>query len=102
MKELFEKKISRRSIMKGAVVVGGGAFLGDQLGWVCNKALAAVTDQNTYPLGTAESVIYSVCLQCHTACPLKCKIQDGLLAKIDGNPYTPQNLLPHLPHKTSP
>ena len=102
MKELFNKKISRRSIMKGAVVVGGGAFLGDHLGWVCNKALAAVTDQNTYPLGTAESVIYSVCLQCHTSCPLKCKIQDGLVAKIDGNPYTPQNLLPHLPHKTSP
>ncbi|SEA77414.1 Anaerobic selenocysteine-containing dehydrogenase [Desulfuromusa kysingii] len=99
--KMLDKKVSRRSIMKGAVVVGGGAFLGDKLGW-CNKVLAAVADKNTYPLGSAESIIYSVCLQCHTACPLKCKVQDGLLVKIDGNPYTPQNMLPHLPHKTSP
>ncbi|MFV0437107.1 MAG: molybdopterin-dependent oxidoreductase [Desulfopila sp.] len=101
MKKMFDKKISRRSIMKGAVIAGGGAFLGDRLGW-CNTVLAAIADTNTYPLGNAESIIYSVCLQCHTACPLKCKIQDGLLVKIDGNPYTPQNMLPHLPHKTSP
>lgn len=99
--KMLDKKVSRRSIMKAAVVVGGSAFLGDKIGW-CNKALAAVSDQSTYPLGSAESIIYSVCLQCHTSCPLKCKIQDGLLVKIDGNPYTPQNLLPHLPHNTSP
>ncbi|MFK5926147.1 MAG: molybdopterin-dependent oxidoreductase [Desulfuromusa sp.] len=100
--KMLDRKVSRRSIMKGAVVVGGGAFLGDKFGW-CDKVLAAVADQqNIYPLGKAEAVIYSVCLQCHTSCPLKCKIQDGLLAKIDGNPYTPQNLLPHLPLKTSP
>jgi len=102
MKKLLNKNVSRRSLMKSAVIIGGGAFLGDQLGWVCNKAVAAVENQNTYPLKSAESIIYSVCLQCHTACPIKCKIQDGLLAKIDGNPYTPQNMLPHLPLKTSP
>ncbi len=34
MKEIFDKKISRRSIMKGAVIAGGGAFLGDKLGLV--------------------------------------------------------------------
>ena len=82
MKKLLNKNVSRRSLMKSAVIIGGGAFLGDQLGWVCNKAVAAVENQNTYPLKSAESIIYSVCLQCHTACPIKCKIQDGLLAKL--------------------
>jgi len=103
MDNVFDKKVSRRSLMKGAAVAGTGAFLGDKLGWVCQRLEAAVEAQgNVYPLNDPENLIYSVCLQCHTACPIKCKVQDGLLVKIDGNPYTPQNLLPHLPHATSP
>ena len=74
--KVLDKKVSRRSIMKGAIVVGGSAFLGDKLGW-CNKVLAAVANQNTYPMGNPESIIYSVCLQCHTSCPLKCTSTEG-------------------------
>ncbi|NIN51942.1 MAG: molybdopterin-dependent oxidoreductase [Nitrososphaeria archaeon] len=56
------------------------------------------------PLGT-ESVTqikYSVCLQCHSACGIRCKVVDGRLVKIDGNPYHPNTLEPHIPYDTDP
>lgn len=45
---------------------------------------------------------YSVCLACHSACGIRCKLVDGVLAKIDGNPYHPNCLEPHLPYDTDP
>jgi anaerobic selenocysteine-containing dehydrogenase len=45
---------------------------------------------------------YSVCLQCHSGCGIRCKIQDGQVIKIDGNPYHPNTLEPHLPFNTDP
>jgi tetrathionate reductase subunit A len=33
-----------------------------------------------------------VCLQCNTGCGIKCKLQDGVVTKIDGNPYNPWTL----------
>lgn len=94
-----KKGITRRSLMQGAIIAGTGAFLGDKLGWICKKV--AASENVTYPLASADSTIYSVCLQCHTACPIKVKVRNGLAVKIDGNPYTPQNLLPHLPYTTA-
>jgi anaerobic selenocysteine-containing dehydrogenase len=53
-----------------------------------------------YELGEVENTIYSACLQCNTGCGIKCKLQDGVVTKIDGNPYNPWTLLPHLPYAT--
>ena len=44
-----------------------------------------------------ENQIHSVCLQCNTGCGIKAKIQNGIITKIDGNPYNPWTMLPHLP-----
>ncbi|GAB4130941.1 MAG: molybdopterin-dependent oxidoreductase [Thermogutta sp.] len=55
-----------------------------------------------YEPAQPETVIYSACLQCNTGCGIKCKIQDGFVTKIDGNPYNPWTLLPHLPYATPP
>ncbi len=55
-----------------------------------------------YTLADAENVLYSACLQCNTGCGIKCKIQDGIVSKIDGNPYNPWTLLPHLDYATHP
>ncbi len=55
-----------------------------------------------YDLAQPENVIYSACLQCNTGCGIKCKLQEGVLTKIDGNPYNPWTLLPHLPYATHP
>ena len=54
-----------------------------------------------YDIGQVENVIQSVCLQCNTGCGIKCKLQNGVLTKIDGNPYNPWTLLPHLPYATT-
>ncbi|RMG58834.1 MAG: molybdopterin oxidoreductase [Deltaproteobacteria bacterium] len=98
-------KLTRRQLIKTSAVVGGSAFLMHKFGSSLDpvrEAWAMGKKGEAYPLADASHVIYSVCLQCHTACPIKVKVLNGVAVKIDGNPYTPQNLIPHLPMKTSP
>ena len=42
-------------------------------------------------LETAEDIIYSVCQMCHSRCGVRAKVMEGVLVKIDGNPYHPNN-----------
>lgn len=35
---------------------------------------------------------FSVCQMCHGRCGIMCKVKDGILLKIDGNPYHPNNM----------
>ncbi len=94
-----KERLTRRDFLKlGAVTSGAVAFVG-MLPSV-KKALAKVNAQGSYPLASPEHVIYSICLNCHNACPIKGHIYDGVLVKIDGNPYTPQNLQPHIAQDT--
>ncbi|MBW6485226.1 MAG: hypothetical protein K0B01_03630 [Syntrophobacterales bacterium] len=65
-----------------------------------NVANAATIPAGDYPLAKAGSVIYSCCLQCHTACPIKVKILNGVAVKIDGNPFS-ENLIPNINYKTN-
>ncbi|GAB4247256.1 MAG: molybdopterin-dependent oxidoreductase [Acidobacteriota bacterium] len=44
----------------------------------------------------AENFIYTTCLQCNTGCEIKVRIQDGLAVKIEGNPYGPRPMDPHI------
>ncbi|MFQ6077109.1 MAG: twin-arginine translocation signal domain-containing protein, partial [Candidatus Bathyarchaeia archaeon] len=53
-------------------------------------------------LETEVETKYTVCLQCHGGCGIRCKIKDGRLIKIDGNPYHPNTLEPHIPYATDP
>lgn len=43
------------------------------------------------PVETADDIIYSVCQMCHSRCGVRAKVVDGILVKIDGNPYHPNN-----------
>jgi tetrathionate reductase subunit A len=52
-------------------------------------------------LHNTESVIYTTCLNCNTGCGIKVKLQEGVVVKIDGNPYSPWTLYPHLSYTTS-
>jgi anaerobic selenocysteine-containing dehydrogenase len=47
-------------------------------------------------------LIHSVCQGCHGRCGLKAKVVDGVLVKIEGNPYHPCNLEQHLLFATDP
>lgn len=44
--------------------------------------------------------IYTTCLQCNTGCEIKVRIQQGLAVKIDGNPYAPRTMDPHIDWRT--
>jgi len=52
------------------------------------------------PLLEPNNILYSVCQQCNTQCGIKVKILDGIVAKIEGNPYSPWNLHPPLNYLT--
>lgn len=100
------KSLSRKNFLKSAAFLGGTMMFSEVIipnlsrfqGAQAYTSLA----QNDYPFDSAEHIIYSVCLQCHTSCAIKGKIWNGVLVKIEGNPYCPLNLLPHIPYDTPP
>ncbi len=98
------KKISRREFAKGAAFLGSTALLASGFSALnardAEAPRPASEAQGSYPLSKPENIIYSVCLQCNTGCGIKVKLWDGVVAKIDGNPYSPWALWPHLPYNT--
>ncbi len=107
-KSIINSEISRRDFIKTSAVVGGSMVVAANVNTAFNKIREfgelsnGVEASGSYPLNDAENIIYSVCLQCHTGCTIKGKIMDGVLVKIDGNPYSPMNMLPHLSYDTPP
>ncbi len=101
---MSKKKTGRREFLKTAALLGGSAAAGYVPGLLTRldaaEAGGYLTPQEEYPLAKPEKILYSVCQQCNTQCGIKVKIENGIIAKIDGNPYSPWNLMPHLPYKT--
>jgi len=96
--------LSRRTVLKTSALLGGCAVLMNQIDGAYNLLHAMESGSagaGDYPLAKASSIIYSVCLQCHTACPIKVKILNGVAVKIDGNPYS-ENLIPNINYDTTP
>lgn len=92
-------KISRRDFLKMAGVGGAAtAFLGS-LPKVQN-VLAQSENGSAYKLAEPINQVYSVCQQCNTQCGIKVKIVDGVAVKIEGNPYSPWNMVPHMAYDT--
>lgn len=107
MKNKMENcNLSRRQFVgRGAFL--GGLFAADILG---AKTVEAADTQRIlqnarpdvpYDLNQPENILYSVCMNCNTGCGIKAKFQDGILTKIDGSPYSPWTMVPHLPMKTT-
>ena len=96
-------KLNRREFVKAGALLGTGALLASQAAWSKTAHAWSWSEGAVeYAPARPENIIYSTCLQCHTACPIKAKVVDGVLVKIDGNPYSPQSLLPHIPYSNSP
>ena len=102
----IKKQFSRRHFLKSSAFLGGSAALASQLNLVDSLLEKVNAGESTlseaYDLAKAENIIYSVCLQCHTDCPIKAKILNGVLVKIDGPAYSPQAMLPQVDYATSP
>nr|MBI2904399.1 twin-arginine translocation signal domain-containing protein [Chloroflexota bacterium] len=90
--------ITRRDFLKLSAVAGGAAFLG-ALPHV-QKVFAKSENGGAYDLAKITNQINTVCLQCNTVCGIKVKLLDGVAAKIDGSPYSPWTLSPHLKYDT--
>ena len=91
-------KLTRRNFLKTTGILGATPFLAKVA--TAEEALAAaIVERDEYPLAKPENQIYTVCLQCNTGCGIKAKILDGVCVKIDGNPYSPWTIQPHIPYK---
>ena len=93
--------VSRRDFLKTSALVGCGAIVASQLdfaqGLIARVEAGELTQAEAYELMKAENTLYTVCLNCNTGCGIKVKILQGVAVKIDGNPYNPFTLNPHLP-----
>ena len=98
--------LNRRDFIRGGALLGGTAALAAQAPWLLTTfetgAAKSITPTAEYALAKPENIIYTVCRVCNVQCPIKVKFADGVALKIDGSAYSPQNMAPHLPYKTSP
>lgn len=96
----------RRNFLGKGALLGGISLTGMLFGGTASaKAQTALLKNKrgtkTYDLNNEENIIYSSCLNCNTGCGIKAKIQDGVLSKIDGNPYNPFTMVPHIDYNNS-
>lgn len=101
-----QQDATRRGFLASGSLLGGGllgAFLSGCKANASDRGGAILeTDRPDAPdeRMNAENVLHTACLQCNTGCGIKVRLQEGVVTKIDGNPYSPWTLLPHLPYKT--
>lgn len=94
--------ITRRDFLKLSGVTSATVALLGNMSEVfpkTQKALAASGEGSSFQ-ANPENIIYGECLQCNTQCTIKGKIQDGVLVKVDGNPYSPNNMMTPLSYDT--
>lgn len=103
MDTLTDGAITRRDFLKTSALVGGVVALGSGASLVISQADAQTGTAKAagqYLLNKAENILYTSCLQCNTGCAIKTKIVDGVVAKIDGSPYSPVTFWPHMAYDT--
>jgi tetrathionate reductase subunit A len=92
-KSKLNPSVNRRTFLKVSGVLASAAVAGPV--FTKSKAAAAtevVTGENLPDsIETADDIIYSTCQMCHSRCGVRAKVKEGILVKIDGNPYHPNN-----------
>ena len=101
----LDKSMDRRTFLKSSALLGGSLAVSSALmrlteGLGVSTASAGELMGNDYAHHLPENQLYSVCQQCNTNCGMKVKVIDGMVAKIDGNPYSPWTMTPHIPYDT--
>jgi anaerobic selenocysteine-containing dehydrogenase len=94
-------EITRRDFLQKTALASCAALAVSQVDFakmiISRVEAGELTIAEAYELMKAENTLYTVCLNCNTGCGIKVKIMDGVAVKIDGNPYNPFTLHPHLP-----
>ena len=97
-----EKFLTRRNFIKTTALLGGTAFFTSNLPFAKKANAKNLNSDFVYPYAESENILYSACLQCTVACSIKAKIDNGVVMKIDGNPYSPMTLEENIPYDLSP
>ena len=92
-KEWYNPSLNRRTFLKVSGVLASAAMAGPVFTKSEATASPAVITGENPPgnIETADDIIYSVCQMCHSRCGLRAKVIEGVLVKLDGNPYHPNN-----------
>lgn len=101
--KITNSKMTRNKFLKTTAFLGGSALIMGSLEKAhadVEKALADAAGKE-YILSKPENMISTVCLQCNTGCGIKVKTLEGLAVKVEGNPFSPWTMMPHLPYGTS-
>ncbi|SER94536.1 molybdopterin-dependent oxidoreductase [Salisediminibacterium halotolerans] len=108
-KTVFDKKVNRRSFVKGAGILSAIAVASPFFGSPVRQITSGnVWADDEHGIGTetedytAENVIYTTCEQCNTHCTIKAYVKEGkveggctsIVRKIAGNPYSPLTMKP--------
>lgn len=99
---LLEKGVSRRSFFKLTSTLAAGTAFAGVFFRVDEAKAADFGNPVLVETDPRVEVKYSVCQGCHGRCGIKCKVVDGVLQKIEGNPYSPANKEDHLAYVTDP
>ncbi|MBI4659086.1 MAG: molybdopterin-dependent oxidoreductase [Verrucomicrobia bacterium] len=97
---LLEQSVSRRSFLKMTSGLAAGTAFAGAFFRVDEAKAANFGNPVLVETNPRVEIKYSVCQGCQGRCGIKCKIVDGVLVKIEGNPYNPANLEQHLPYTT--
>ncbi len=96
-----ERDVSRREVLKSGAFLGGAAVgLGAAASLLAPEAAEATVGARYSDAANPEHYIYTTCLQCNTGCEIKVRIQEGVAVKVEGNPYGPRTMDPHIPWST--
>ena len=90
-----EEVTDRREMLRSGALLGGACLAG-----VWPGAASGQTPRAAATKLEASDYIYSTCLQCNTGCEIKVRVQDGIAVKIEGNPYGPRPMDPHIDWRT--
>ena len=94
---------SRRNFLRNSALLGGAALFAGHLSQ--RKALAqaaSLDDGRFYKLADPRNILYTSCQNCNTGCGIKVKLLDGVVVKVDGNPFNPWTMTPHIDYDNSP
>lgn len=115
--KLTEKKMSRRTFIKGAGILSAMALAAPFFTGPLRQLQHGVWADHDHGTGTesedysAQDVLYTTCEQCNTHCTIKTVISNhkerggytSIVRKIAGNPYSPLNTVPfgHIDYEAS-
>lgn len=96
-------EVSRRRFLQSSAAVSAAAAACPAILKSAHAQDSAITSTPD-PAWTETDVVRTVCQMCHGRCGLQVRVKDGVIVKIDGNPYHPNNLEPdeRPPYATDP